>query len=194
MRNQESDSKLKELLSKIFSYIIGLYLLLSFIFIPYFNYVFIRENSFATWILLGEVVPTVKGFLWPYFLLANTPSTDNDPSVDNFYKALESSQNATKIINSGGSPTRISEADMTSIINYQKEALGFAEHVQTEELDKLYPELGKHFKDEFIDGLSKSLEGYSTADAFTTYQGQTLKNSWDDWYIENKSSIAESLN
>lgn len=40
-----------------------------FIFLPYYNYKYARDNGFVKWLFLGEVVPTLQAIAWPYFLL-----------------------------------------------------------------------------------------------------------------------------
>ena len=35
----------------------------------YYNWQFAKEHGFVAWIFLGEVIPTLKGIAWPYFLL-----------------------------------------------------------------------------------------------------------------------------
>ena len=35
----------------------------------YYNWQYARENGFMTWLLLGEIVPSAKSLVWPYFAL-----------------------------------------------------------------------------------------------------------------------------
>lgn len=48
--------------------------------IVHYNMQFARDNGFKNWLLFGEIVPTAKGFVWPYFALdlgrsSATPAT-----------------------------------------------------------------------------------------------------------------------
>jgi hypothetical protein len=36
--------------------------------VPVFNWQYARENGFWRWLLLGEVVATLKATIWPYYL------------------------------------------------------------------------------------------------------------------------------
>ena len=38
------------------------------VFIPYYNWQYARDRGFASWLLFGEVVPTAKALVWPYFV------------------------------------------------------------------------------------------------------------------------------
>jgi hypothetical protein len=40
-------------------------------FVPYYNWRYAQEHGFIKWLLLGEVVPTLKGVAWPYSVVAD---------------------------------------------------------------------------------------------------------------------------
>ncbi|MDD2715177.1 MAG: hypothetical protein PHW04_04710 [Candidatus Wallbacteria bacterium] len=63
---------------KIFTFIISAYFFSLFVFAPYYNWVYIRESGIIKWFFLGEIVATVKAFAWPYFVL-----TDNSTANQN---------------------------------------------------------------------------------------------------------------
>ena len=35
----------------------------------YFEWQFATENGFIEWLLLGWIIPAIKGFLWPLFII-----------------------------------------------------------------------------------------------------------------------------
>lgn len=45
----------------------------SVVFVPYFNWQAAREMGFVSWLFAGELVPTMKAAVWPYFLLRHDP-------------------------------------------------------------------------------------------------------------------------
>ncbi len=51
-----------------FSIVFTIYLIGLILATPYFNYQFIKSNSFISWLFLGEIAPTIKAALWPYYL------------------------------------------------------------------------------------------------------------------------------
>mgnify|MGYP001190901111 FL=1 len=34
----------------------------------YFNYIVLKEDGFWAWLILGEIIATFKGFLWPFYM------------------------------------------------------------------------------------------------------------------------------
>jgi hypothetical protein len=45
-----------------------------------FNWQYAREQGFWRWLLLGEVVSTLKATIWPYYLLAGGVGEDQQPA------------------------------------------------------------------------------------------------------------------
>ena len=44
-----------------------LYVISLFIAVPYYNWQYSRGRDFADWLVWGEIVPTGKALVWPYF-------------------------------------------------------------------------------------------------------------------------------
>jgi hypothetical protein len=38
--------------------------------VPYFNCQYAKDHGFLAWLLLGEIVPTLKATVWPYFVMS----------------------------------------------------------------------------------------------------------------------------
>jgi len=47
-------------------WLIAVYFFVAFIIVPYYNWRYASENGFLKWLLLGEIVPTYQGLVWPY--------------------------------------------------------------------------------------------------------------------------------
>ena len=60
--------------SKLLSWIFGLYVMGVGLSGIYFNWEYARDHGFAHWLLLGEIVPSAKAFIWPYYVY-NGPDT-----------------------------------------------------------------------------------------------------------------------
>ena len=74
---------------KFFYYVLVTYLFLSFfIFAPYYNYQYARTHGFIDWIFFGEIIPTLKAPLFPYFLYKDINNSDQVKSE--VYKILSS--------------------------------------------------------------------------------------------------------
>lgn len=63
---------------KIIPGLIGLYIIVaSMIFAPLYNWRYARENGVVKWIFLGEIVATAKAIIWPYYVFAAEPKTND---------------------------------------------------------------------------------------------------------------------
>jgi hypothetical protein len=69
-------------LGELIKLIIGIYFISVAIFISYFNWQFAKENGFLKWLILGQIVPTAKSLVWPYYVFFedSTQSTADSPS------------------------------------------------------------------------------------------------------------------
>lgn len=43
----------------------------SLVFVPYYNWQFAKRNGFIKWFIFGEIVPTAKAMVWPYFVFVS---------------------------------------------------------------------------------------------------------------------------
>jgi hypothetical protein len=54
-------------LSKVLANLLSLYMLTVCFAGAYFNWQYAREHGFVPWLLMGEMVPSAKAMVWPYF-------------------------------------------------------------------------------------------------------------------------------
>src|SRR6516165_11888939 len=58
--------------------VIGLYAIIAFfIFAPYFNWQYANENGFVKWLFLGQIIPTARAVIWPYYVFFAQSSAEN---------------------------------------------------------------------------------------------------------------------
>jgi hypothetical protein len=73
--------KTRQGLANAFTTVMALYLVSCSFAALYFNWKYATENGFVRWVLLGELVPTAKSLVWPYFaLVAGPPISPNATS------------------------------------------------------------------------------------------------------------------
>ncbi len=65
------------------SYLIGIMVMTIF-----YNYQFARDNGFVTWLFLGEVAPTGKAIVWPYFVVADHMGNKDSEAKRAYWKAV----------------------------------------------------------------------------------------------------------
>ena len=166
------------------------YFIPTFFFVPYYNWKYAKEKGFVKWVLLGEVVATAKAFVWPYFIFFEKPKESH---VSHFKKSLEYAVKSTEITNKRGDLyIKGDDSDMKLQIDFQRKALKEAEKVDIEKLNKDHPNLGNHFRDEYMKGLHLYLKGYDEKRNEDLKEGQILFDNWGIWFIANFENIRQS--
>lgn len=187
---------IKIFLLKLLHLIIVQYIICVFIFVPYFNWKYAKQNGFISWVMLGEVVSTFKGVFFPYFLIKDlsTPkpitnlTQEQTTALKSFYLAMETSQEGTKLGNSEGFGIVTSE-EMQKELSFDKKAVSIGKEIDTDVLNSIYSDLGKNFKDMFIYGTSLYIEGVEVGDSSKILKGSSEKDSFIDWINKNRYSI-----
>ena len=131
----------------------------------YYNWQYARENGFMTWLLLGEIVPSAKSLVWPYFALQSRAQAQqqsrpqlgsSDPRVigltkqqvaeaeiNKFLLAIKYSQQASYLLASDLHENLAEHPKLQEIIADRQKALEAADSVDADILNTVYPELGK---------------------------------------------------
>lgn len=72
-------------MKRVGSFFLQVWLIGVMLSVPYYNWQYAREHGFMSWLFLGEVVATAKGFVWPYFwapvVLEMFPQPDFDDAL-----------------------------------------------------------------------------------------------------------------
>ena len=168
----------------IISFIIVGYSFTILFFIPYYNWKYIKNNSFTEWLLLGEIVPTAKAFAWPYFVFFDSSILPN-----NLIDSINYVNEANKIINKVDDFTIVDPEDMDQVIDLYKKAIEEAVLVDINQLNNRLNNFGNHYRDEFIKGLKLIVEGYEKHDNTKYMNGSLLLYKWGEWYTANIDNI-----
>lgn len=59
---------MKKFIKSLTTVVIGMYMLSAMAMGTYYNWQYAKDNGFVKWMLLGAIVPTFKGFVWPYYV------------------------------------------------------------------------------------------------------------------------------
>lgn len=173
-----------KVLGKLTSFIIVGYSFTIMFFIPYYNWQYAKNNGFAKWLLLGEIVPTAKAFAWPYFVFFKSSNLPN-----HLIASLNYANEANKIINKGDAFTLVDTEEMEQIIDLHKKAIEEAVLVDINQLNNRLNNFGNHYRDEFIKGLELIVEGYEKHDNRKYMDGSLLLYKWGEWYTVNIDNI-----
>ena len=70
-------------IGKLIVVIFFLYIAACSLFVPLFNWQYARDNGYVKWVFLGEVVSTLKGVVWPYYIFFDKSSSPvNSPAKE----------------------------------------------------------------------------------------------------------------
>jgi hypothetical protein len=168
--------------TRLLTLVTNLYIFSWLLFVPYYNWTYANDNGFVKWLLLGEVVATGKGIIWPYFFFFDKPKENN---VTHFINSMKYQNDATKLINQGQDFAPTNDSDMKKIMELKRKAFDEAKMVNIEKLNNIHPNFGNHFRDEYIKGLQLFIYGYDKHQDQDFIQAQILMDNWVDWYYSN---------
>jgi hypothetical protein len=196
----------KPILIQSLTILINLYVLSVVLAGSYFNWDYARSHGFGDWIKWGEIVPTGKALVWPYFLVRNQdpkPSTARSPEslstrqinemqIMSATRAINSALQANYIIDSRRSPLGSTEVQKT--MEYASQALRSADVTDEEALNKLYPEFGTRFKKDFSEGQRLLISGLKNNSRDDLTRSSDLDRAWKDWYNAHRKQIEDAFN
>jgi len=161
--------------------------------IPYFNWQYARHYGFARWILLGQIVPTAKALVWPYFSLAHNPeSTWTDEERQNamhFMLSGDASAAATKLLNLGPGYTSMSHAEIQEIQRLRRLALAEARLVRDDVLEKVLLGMSKPWRAKHQRGLELQIQAIENDDTSAELLGSALHDEWVDWVNAHRADL-----
>lgn len=156
-----------------------------------YNWQYAQSHGFLEWLVFGEVVATGKAFVWPYFAVQyisdkNDLASELPNSVLLFLKSQDALAEAEIEIMQRG-------ADPSEVLDRFQEAVDLARFIQPEELDDLYPGLGKHFLEEAITGFAYFILAVENEDQVTFELSRDLVGEWGAWWRTHASDVVGAI-
>ena len=166
-----------------------IYLIGAMISVPYFNWCYARDHGFASWLFIGEIVPTFQAGIWPYYALSGSSKPDwsngERDNLEHFYRSLDASQQAVQIVNAG-QHDRPSNEELEAFVALHKIALNEARKVDLEVLAKAHPELPTQFRDKYVRYLEFINRFFTSNGSF--YDQSTAQKMWNEWAEWNNAN------
>lgn len=158
---------------------------------PYFNWEYARRNGFMRWFLLGEIVPTLKATVWPYY--ASTAWFQQRPSrkdFEQFSDSLLEYQEAIRVTNSIPIGQVATDQQRTEFLNHIRKAIELGQGVNAAELNRTHAGFGDHFENEYMAGL----RAYDSRDPSKVDMGDELLRRWVVWLDKNGRDLSREFN
>lgn len=76
---------MRQMIGKIVAFIWSGYVLTVMGAALYFNWETAKENGFGEWLVLGQIVPTAKALVWPYFAFSNQQPTAEEIETARYF-------------------------------------------------------------------------------------------------------------
>jgi hypothetical protein len=147
-----------------------------------------KKSSFWSWAIFGETTAGFKALAWPYYeIIKERKKVPSKQELEHFNNAIDYIQKAfakeEEISNKQQGVNKLmAENDFKEINALKHLALEEAYKVNYQALSLLNTELPTHFKQQFIGGLEKYMQGVSTDNFHLLNEGTLLLNQFGDWY------------
>jgi hypothetical protein len=202
-----SQTPAKSLAVAAFTVIVYLYGLSIVIAAAYYNWQYTREHSFTDWLVLGEVAPTAKAFVWPYFAFRHINRQEsvrsasllsqhqiNEMQIMSATRAIAAALQANYIIDSQPPDSALTQEQVQVVIDYATQSLQSAGITDEEALNRLYPEFGTRFKRDFCGGQRLLISGLTSNSRGDLVKSSDADRAWKDWYNPNRKQIEDAFN
>jgi hypothetical protein len=174
----------------------------------YFNWTYARDNGFIKWLLLGQIVPSAKAFIWPYFTYehfeakarraAEDAALDHSPHADSVRVVLMTTVAMQDLIQETAKGVR----DTGAVVRTLRAELSQVDAVSREALDAVYQGWGGATKDALVPAMRNAANILDPASplhgdrgafrlAFSEMLGQM--SVFDTWLETNRSAWMEAL-
>ena len=83
----------------------------------------------------------------------------------------------------------LAESDRVRLVQRCRKALGDAQKVNLEIMEKQVPGFSAHYRDEFMKGMESLMQGYENSELSMKLQGGLLLDKWGRWQRENQEAF-----
>lgn len=155
---------------------------------PYYNWQYAKKNGFIKWLILGEVVATIKSTVWPYFMFFSSQNPNSKiPSGEHFANAKDAGNKAMKIIFSTDGILHISPENKNKVLSLLEFAIAEANKVPLGDLQKIHSEFPRIYEKNYKDAINQIIDGLKTNNKYLILIGSYKYNEFVDWMRDKKT-------
>ena len=187
------------LLSKLVILLLWFYTLPIIFYLPYFYWVYAKNEGVTVFIMLGRIVVPAKAMVWPYYVFgpgkrdldtsknAVQWKVEERANMDHFFNGLALSNQVDKV---GKEFTQESERPkaISRIIDLKKREIQEFSMVRNELLDRAYPGLSEKLK-KYLLGLNLQIQGLESGDYEIYKKGNACQDDFSNWFGSIKDQI-----
>ncbi|KAA0259373.1 hypothetical protein FHQ18_00410 [Deferribacter autotrophicus] len=163
--------KLSNFIVKLASYVFVAYFLVSFsIFAPFYNYEYAKQNGFIKWLLLGQIVPTIKALAFPYFEYQRYYNKQISKELDKIFGSLTYYKEAISLL--------INQQNIEQSLFKLKQAYNMINQVNFELAKKSNYDFVIDVEKYYKPALKKYVEGYESGNTYLITEGDILFNKF----------------
>jgi hypothetical protein len=185
-------------LAALLQFVVGIYAMGVILCGTYFNWTFARDNGFVTWLLLGQVVPTAKALIWPYYALTSSSSTTyksgsalppNVPqSVRSFFSGIDA------LLEADQRPDGITpEANLQRVGPILRRVVAAGEQTDRQDLNSIYPGWGDHFLDDAVAHARFMVQAIDASDHDAVTRATAAFLRWQEWWNVHQQDVMTAV-
>lgn len=172
--------------AKIISGSISFYVLTVLVAIPYFNWKYAKKAGFFEWFCCGEIVPTLKAAIWPYYAFRSPPSEEWSQKeldqLEEFGKLINGHKNwqeATVLVNISG--------DFSPLKELAQRDVERARRIDPAVLKKVHAELPAAFENKYIRSLEELIQMIDARKH--NPRVEELAWDWQEWFKKHRAEF-----
>lgn len=182
---------MKKILGNILAGIVVLYFMSLTVMTPYYNWQYAKEHGFIKWLILGEIVATLKSTAWPYFVFfSDRGSQTNSPDERHYVNSKKACDEAMKIIVKTGDVARLSSEDKAKATDLLGLAIAEANQVEPGYLQKVHPQFPEMYEKNYKYAISLLIEGFRTDNTKLVLAGAYGYNEFAEWMQSHAKDLS----
>jgi len=139
-------------------------------------------------ILLGSLA-LISVNLQDLGIIKNVSKTQRD--IEHVFSSIRISNRSFEILKNHKAHTKMSEDEIDDIIRFLEKGIEDAQKTDVDNIDRQIPGFGKHYRDEFIEGLKLLKTGYENSNFGKQIQGAVLIEKWAKWNNQHRDKFKE---
>lgn len=193
-----SKQTMSKIVGSLTSFVVVVYFIGLTCAVPYYNYKYANENGFMSWIFLGEIIPTFKAAVWPYYFInnittkkeSNAWTAEERASAINAFESINAYIRAATSFNNKNLNTQEASKISLDSLNF---AINSINKTDSRLLVKVHKELPKRIEEEYKPILIETiglLNSNLTENRKLASDGLiTKESSWQQFLKNNQANF-----